>query len=333
MRRKFQPGCPCCEPFIPPTPSPACISGCNGASVPNARVVVTNSDGDTVLDDTTGANGCTDSILWPPGGYVATITPPPGIPGWDATVRSFTMPGGLILPIPLRLSDGYTCGCRAPDRHDYLGVGDPKPNLPETLFFSSENGECALQWFPWKTGSGWLAGVYYGHFLIEDLLSSTANTEPFCTYLTPKTALVDVFFNPCGLRNSQGLPPVTIDSQCLQASSPGPYYDGNLMFGVRYLCGCVICDAQVDGLWQYNLVPDPNRIPLDDPHISSPGTIWNGSYNGFAGWMGPYSTGGTTSQQDPFLWTGNHADAWYGRGLNRCERVDWFPEGTAVVSD
>jgi hypothetical protein len=337
MPKKFQPGCACCDPVIPPTPSPVCVSGCNGAAVPGAHVEVRNSDGDVVLSDDTGPNGCTDSILWPAGNYTATIYPPDGIPGWDATIRGFTMPGGTTLPFPLHLSTGYTCGCRAPDIHSYFGVGDPKPNLAETLFFSSELGDCTIRWYPWRAGSWWFTGIYYGHFVIEDILSSTSLARDpngdFCNHLTPRQALVDVFFYPCGeLRNSEGNPPFVVTNQCFQASSAGPFSYGGLAFGVRYLCGCVACDAEIDGLRQFNLVPDPNLVPMTDPHEPNQMASWNGLPSGFAQFMGPAFAGNLAIQQDPLLWTADHEMAWYGRGLNRCERVDWFPAGTAVVS-
>lgn len=318
MAKKHQPGCPCCSSIIPPSPSPLCVSGCNGARVPGAHVVVTNGDGDVVLDGDTGSNGCTESILWDSGGYSATITPPVGIDGWDVTTRDFTMPGGLILPIPLKLSDGYTCGCNTPDRHDYFGVGDPKPVLPETLFFSCAVGSCALQWFPWQAGSPFNAGVYYGSFPVYDLLSSTAGSVPFCTQLTPKNAVADVFFNPCGLFQYE------ITNACFQASSGGPFNYGGLLFGVRYKCGCVACNAFEGGLLQFNLVPDPATAPLANPHVPS-ADIPNGM-------IGPVFAGNFSLQDDPFLWAADHADAWYGRGIGDCLRVDWCPAGTAIVS-
>jgi len=338
MAKKFQPGCPCCTSVIPPTPSPVCISGCNGAAVPGAHVEVRNSHGDVVLDSDTGTTGCTRSILWPAGSYTATITPPVGIPGWDITIRNFTMPGGTVLPFPLHLSTGYTCGCRAPDQHNYFGSGNPKTNLPETLFFSSELGSCTIRWFPWRTGSAWFTGLYYGSFSIGDILSSTSRERnpdgDLCNYLTPLPAVVDVFFSPCGfyLRNSTGGPAFVVDFPCFQPSSAGPFYYGGLAFGVRYLCGCVICDAEIDGLRQANLVPDPNAVPMTDPHDPNQLASWNGLSSGFSQFMGPMFTGNPVVQQDPFLWTADHETAWYGRGLNRCERVEWFPAGTAVVS-
>ena len=318
----------------PDSPVVVCVKGCNGAAIPGAGVVVTDDSDTVMLDATTGASGCSPSVSLGAGSYHVVITPPAGIAGWDLTEADFTIPGGLTSPITLKLSDGYTCGCRAPDRHDYLGAGNPKPILPTTLYFSSAIGSCTLTWFPRPGTSMFSTGIYYGSFTVSDFPASDSTRDPYgnpqCTHMRHTDAIVDVFFDPCG-----GVLPFDVGT-CFSAGSPtGLFQYAGLVFGVRYICGCIACDAEVGGMAIYDQIPDPNLVAMTDPHsLAEYGYTHTSSITAVTRGItsGDYKDGLAVSY-DPFLWTANHYAGTIGYGLNACVRETWLPAGTVVISE
>lgn len=338
MAKKFQPGCPCCTPAIPPTPSPVCVSGCNGAAIPGAHVEVRDGHGDVVLDDDTGLNGCTESVLWLAGSYTATVTPPVGVPGWEVTVRNFTMPGGTVLPFPLALSEGYTCGCRAPDRHDYFGVGDPKPNLPETLFFSCDDGACVLNWFPAYPGSRLEYGIYYGYFTKAGALSGIPS-RPIgggieCFPPQRADAVVDVLFNPCG-----GIDPGQNSDPCT-FGDPFPSAFG-LFFGTRAGCSCVDCPADAvpsPDDWTFDRRTMLNILPYSNPQDML-NSVWCRFPTGIDGIcisaVSPPYLGGYSLTNQPLHFEANFGDVYYNRfaGAGACPHELYLSPGTVIIDE
>lgn len=341
MLRQFQPGCPCCSRPSPQT-LPVCVIECNGKRMIGAHVVVVDSDGNTVLEDTTDSLGCTRSITWENGIYTATVTPPQGIPGWEITTKIFTMPGGLTNPILVRLSDGYSCGCLNPgDRNIYLGVGPPRKQLGESLFFSSEVGSCTLQWYPWKPNSPWGRGIYYGHLMVEGFASAPSYKNDGyvkCKEEEPKQGLLEVFFGACGINNCAWVS----YNRCYRPGNVGfafcDHY--NLAFGIRCFCACRKCHVVVPPDYELGeSVCDPNQTPCSDPHDYE--ELYVTPPNDFADttgwrWMGPLQFGNTMMQRDPFIYAADHTEAYSGfegPGVGSCTKQVWFPAGTVVISE